>query len=319
MTAPLLKVTDLKKHFPQKQQILQEKLPPVRAVDGVSFTLESNRTLGLVGESGCGKSTLGKTILHLTPPTSGEIQIDGKNPANLNRTELRDLRKRAQIIFQDPVSSLNPRMTTAEIMDEPLALHTKLSRIERIAKTRALLDRVGIPESSMEKYPHQFSGGQCQRIAIARALTLNPSLIVADEPVSALDVSVQAQVLNLMLDLQDEFNLSYLFISHDLSVVKFISDDVAVMYLGQIVEQGTAESIVENPRHPYTKALVSVIPRPEYRPDLKREILQGNVPSPANPPAGCRFHTRCPIVQDRCKIEMPELSDGVRCHFVVRG
>ncbi len=315
MTAPLLQVTDLKKHFPQKQQLFQEKLPPVRAVDGVSFTLESNRTLGLVGESGCGKSTLGKTILHLTPPTSGEILIAGKNPANLNRTEQRELRKRAQIIFQDPVSSLNPRMTTAEIMDEPLALHTKLSRAERLAKTRKLLDRVGIPESSMEKYPHQFSGGQCQRIAIARALTLNPSLIVADEPVSALDVSVQAQVLNLMLDLQDEFKLSYLFISHDLSVVKFISDDVAVMYLGQIVEQGTAESIVENPRHPYTKALVSVIPRPEYRPDLKRQILQGTVPSPANPPSGCRFHTRCPMVQDRCKIDSPELIDGVRCLF----
>ncbi len=315
MADSLLQVTDLKKHFPQKNHLLQKPLPPVRAVDGVSLTLETNRTLGLVGESGCGKSTLGKTILHLTPPTAGSVRIDGQDPANLNRSELRNLRKKAQIIFQDPASSLNPRMTTAEIMDEPLRLHTELSRFERIAKTQKLLDRVGIPQSSLDKYPHQFSGGQCQRIAIARTLTLNPSLIVADEPVSALDVSVQAQVLNLMLDLQEEFNLSYLFISHDLSVVKFISDEIAVMYLGQIVEQGTAEEIVENPRHPYTKALVSVIPRPEYRPDFKRIILQGTVPSPANPPSGCRFHTRCAIVQDRCSIDSPELVNGVRCHF----
>lgn len=315
MSKPLLEVTDLKKHYLQKKQLIGKPLPPIRAVDGVSFSLESNRVLGLVGESGCGKSTLGKTILHLTPPTDGEVLINGKNPGTLPRRELRQLRKSAQIIFQDPAGSLNPRMSIADIIEEPLALHTSLSRSERVAETKQLLDRVGIAASALDRYPHQFSGGQCQRIAIARALSVKPELIVADEPVSALDVSVQAQVLNLMLDLKDEYNLSYLFISHDLSVVDFFSDDVAVMYLGQIVEQGNASEIVKNPRHPYTKALVSVIPRPQYRPGFKREILEGTVPSPANPPAGCRFHTRCPAVQDRCRVEMPELKNGVRCHF----
>jgi len=294
---------------------LAKQLPPVRAVDGVSFTLNSNRTLGLVGESGCGKSTLGKTVLHLLKPTAGEVLINGKNPSHLSSREMRGLRKSAQIIFQDPASSLNPRMSIADIVMEPLALHTELSRKNRLTEATRLLDRVGIVSSALDRFPHQFSGGQCQRIAIARALALNPKLIVADEPVSALDVSVQAQVLNLMLDLKDEFKLSYLFISHDLSVVNFFSDDVAVMYLGQIVEQGTAEEVVNNPRHPYTKALVSVIPRPEYQPNFKREILQGTVPSPANPPSGCRFHTRCPIAKELCSQEMPELIDGVRCHF----
>ncbi len=315
MSSPLLEVKNLKKHFIQKKELLKPQLPPVRAVDGVSFTLESNRTLGLVGESGCGKSTLGKTILHLIPPTEGEVFINGENPTDLSRRELRSLRKKAQIIFQDPMSSLNPRMSIAEIVEEPLALHTELSKIERTTEVKKLLDLVGISSSGMERFPHQFSGGQCQRIAIARALSLKPELIVADEPVSALDVSVQAQVLNLMLDLKDEFKLSYLFISHDLSVVDFFSDDVAVMYLGQIVEQGDASEIVKNPRHPYTKALVSVIPRPEIRKNFKREILQGTVPSPANPPSGCRFHTRCPVVKQRCSEEVPELIDGVRCFF----
>ncbi len=315
MSNPLLEVRDLKKHFVQKKELLTKQLPPVRAVDGVSFTLESNRTLGLVGESGCGKSTLGKTVLHLIKPTEGEVLIDGQNPASLSNKEMRALRKSAQIIFQDPASSLNPRMSIADIVMEPLALHTDLSRTDRLAEATRLLDRVGIVSSALDRYPHQFSGGQCQRIAIARALSLKPKLIVADEPVSALDVSVQAQVLNLMLDLKEELELSYLFISHDLSVVNFFSDDVAVMYLGQIVEQGTAEEVVNNPRHPYTKALVSVIPRPEFRANFKREILQGTVPSPANPPSGCRFHTRCPIAVERCSQEMPELIDGVRCHF----
>lgn len=313
MSNPLLEVRDLKKHFVQKKQFLGPKLSPVRAVDGVSLTLERNRTLGLVGESGCGKSTLGKTILNLTPPTEGEVLINGQNPALLKRNELRSLRKQAQIIFQDPVSSLNPRMSIADIVQEPLALHTTLNRQERQFETERLLDRVGIAKSAMDRYPHQFSGGQCQRIAIARALTLKPELIVADEPVSALDVSVQAQVLNLMLDLQDEYKLSYLFISHDLSVINFFSDNVAVMYLGQIVEQGSAEQIVKSPRHPYTKALVSVIPKPEIRPGFKRDVLQGTVPSPANPPSGCRFHTRCPIADKHCKQEQPELINGVRC------
>ena len=317
MSKPVLEVRDLKKYYSQKRELLKKELPPVKAVDGVSFTIDENSTLGLVGESGCGKSTLGKSLLHLTPPTAGDVLIDGVNISTLKSGELRSLRGKIQMIFQDPVSSLNPRMTIEEVLREPLTIHTKLPYQEQMSELYKLLDRVGMAKDALSKYPHQFSGGQCQRIAIARALTLKPKLIVADEPVSALDVSVQAQVLNLLKDLQDEYKLSYLFISHDLSVVNFIADRIAVMYLGEIVEIGDAKDIVKNPRHPYTKALISAISKlsPSATSE-KRVILNGTVPSPATPPTGCRFHTRCPIAEERCRIESPSLEGNVRCHFI---
>ena len=301
---PLVEITDLKKHFPVPHKQV------VRAVDGVSFTINRGETLGLVGESGCGKTTVGRCILRLIEPTSGEIRFDGRGLLNLDRGEMRALRRRMQIIFQDPYSSLNPRMKVGSIISEPLEIHHVGDRRERKDRVAELLRVVGLDPDYANRYPHQFSGGQRQRIGIARALALNPDFIVADEPVSALDVSVQAQVVNLMQDLQERFGLTYLFISHGLAVVKHISTRVGVMYLGKLVELAPAHEIYANPLHPYTQALLRAIPIPD--PEAKRRAAQrlgGDVPNPIEPPSGCRFHTRCPHMIDRCCAEEPELAE----------
>jgi oligopeptide/dipeptide ABC transporter ATP-binding protein len=308
---PLVEIKDIKKHFhlPQKQV--------VRAVDGVSFTINRGETLGLVGESGCGKTTVGRCILRLIEPTSGEIRFDRSDLLKLDRGEMRALRRRMQIIFQDPYSSLNPRMKVGSIVAEPLEIHRVGDRRERKDRVADLLRVVGLDPDYANRYPHQFSGGQRQRIGIARALALNPDFIVADEPVSALDVSVQAQVVNLMQDLQERFGLTYLFISHGLAVVKHISTRVGVMYLGKLVELAPAQEIYENPLHPYTQALLRAIPVPD--PGAKRRAAQrlgGDVPNPIAPPAGCRFHTRCPHAIDKCGAEEPELVEVSSDHFV---
>jgi oligopeptide/dipeptide ABC transporter ATP-binding protein len=308
---PLVEITDLKKHFPVPHKQV------VRAVDGVSFTINRGETLGLVGESGCGKTTVGRCILRLIEPTSGEIRFDGRGLLNLDRGEMRALRRRMQIIFQDPYSSLNPRMKVGSIISEPLEIHRVGDRRERKDRVAELLRVVGLDPDYANRYPHQFSGGQRQRIGIARALALNPDFIVADEPVSALDVSVQAQVVNLMQDLQERFGLTYLFISHGLAVVKHISTRVGVMYLGKLVELAPAHEIYANPLHPYTQALLRAIPIPD--PEAKRRAAQrlgGDVPNPIAPPSGCRFHTRCPHVIDRCSAEEPELVEVSPGHFV---
>lgn len=317
---PVLEVRDLKKHFPIQSGILRRTIGHVYAVDGVSFAIGKGQTLGLVGESGCGKSTVGRTAMRLLEPTAGSIHIAGADVTNLSKEELRPYRREMQIIFQDPFSSLNPRMTAGEIVKEPLYIHDIGDNKEREEMTKALFDRVGLRQAQMNNYPHQFSGGQRQRIGIARALALNPKMIVGDEPVSALDVSIQAQVINLMMDLQDELDLAYLFIAHDLAVVEHISDYVAVMYLGRIVEYTDKKTLFTNPQHPYTEALLSAAPIPD--PTIKREkrILQGDVPSPIKPPSGCHFHTRCPYAEERCRVETPvlkELSPGhtVACHL----
>ncbi|MDI9441201.1 MAG: dipeptide ABC transporter ATP-binding protein [Firmicutes bacterium] len=318
----LLEVRDLVKHFPIRQGIIFSKqVGAVQAVDGVSFDILKGETLGLVGESGCGKTTVGRLILRLLEPTSGNIIFDGKNIPQLPKDEMRELRKEIQIIFQDPYGSLNPRMTVGDIIGEPLYIHKLARGAEREKRVREILETVGLSAFHARRFPHEFSGGQRQRIGIARALAVNPRLIIADEPVSALDVSIQAQVINLLQDLQEEFGLTYLFIAHDLSVVKHISDRVAVMYLGKIVELTDKEELYRNPKHPYTQALLSAIP--EADPTIKKEriILKGDVPSPINPPSGCRFHTRCPKVMDICRVQEPEFVDTgdghyVACHLV---
>jgi oligopeptide transport system ATP-binding protein len=318
---PLLAVDDLVKHFDIRGGLMGiSKLGAVRAVDGVSFTVTEGETLGLVGESGCGKTTLGKVILRLLPPTSGSVMFEGKPLFKLNSRELKAARRDIQVVFQDPYASLNPRMSVGEIVGEGLYVHGMTNRREREAAVRDLLKRVGLNQQHIHRYPHEFSGGQRQRIGIARALALRPKFIVCDEPVSALDVSVQSQVLNLLSDLQDEFQLTYLFIAHNLAVVRHLSSRVGVMYLGKLAELAAADDLYENPRHPYTKALLSAIPIPDPTVRRERIVLKGDLPSPANPPSGCRFHTRCPMAQEICKIEEPPLRDIggghlSACHF----
>ncbi|MCR8965135.1 dipeptide ABC transporter ATP-binding protein [Brevibacillus halotolerans] len=316
MVEDLLVVNRLKKYYPITGGVFAREIGAVKAVDDVSFRVKRGETLGLVGESGCGKSTTGRSILRLIEPTSGEVLFEGKNVARMKREEVREIRKDMQIIFQDPFASLNPRHTVGKILEEPLIVHRINSSKERSKRVHELLEVVGLSSYHAGRYPHQFSGGQRQRIGIARALILNPKLIVADEPVSALDVSVQSQVLNLMQDLQKEFNLTYLFIAHDLSVVRHISDRVGVMYLGRIAELADKDELYTNPLHPYTKALLSAVPVAD--PDKKQEriILQGDLPSPANPPSGCTFHTRCPHVMDVCREKRPEMLASRENHLV---
>jgi len=307
----LVSVRGLIKHFP-----VEGTDDVVRAVDGVSFHIYSGETLGLVGESGCGKSTVGRCLLRLIEPTAGEVNFLGRDVLSLDRKELRELRREMQIIFQDPYASLNPRMKIGDIVGEPLVIHKQGSSSERRERVAELLRRVGLDPDYMNRYAHEFSGGQRQRIGVARTLALNPKLIVADEPVSALDVSVQAQVVNLLQELQEEFKLTYLFISHGLAVVEHISDRVAVMYLGRIVEIATAADLYANPLHPYTQALLSAIPIPDPQQKRKRIILQGDVPTPINPPSGCRFRTRCPIAIEECAHIDPELREVGSGHQV---
>ncbi|WGV62073.1 dipeptide ABC transporter ATP-binding protein [Brevibacillus brevis] len=316
MAEDLLVVKNLKKYYPITGGVLGGEVGVVKAVDDVSFTVKSGETLGLVGESGCGKSTTGRSLLRLIEPTSGEINFDGTDVMSLSTDAMRKMRRDMQIVFQDPFASLNPRHNIEKILEEPLIVHGLGSSAERKKRVQEMLEIVGLSSYHASRYPHQFSGGQRQRIGIARALMLKPKLIVADEPVSALDVSIQSQVLNLMQDLQREFGLTYLFIAHDLSVVRHISDRVGVMYLGRIVELTTSSQLYSNPLHPYTKALLSAVPSPD--PDALRErvILQGDVPSPAKPPSGCTFHTRCPHVTEECRTVRPEFADTGDGHFV---
>jgi oligopeptide transport system ATP-binding protein len=309
---PLLEVTDLVKHFPIKSGIVVEReVARVRAVDGVSLTLHEGQTLGLVGESGCGKSTLCRAILQLTAPTSGSVRFEGQELVGRSRRELRPLRRQMQMIFQDPFASLNPRKRIGQIVGDPMELHGLASGADLKRQVQGLLDRVGLQAEHYNRYPHEFSGGQRQRIGIARALALRPKLVVADEPVSALDVSVQAQIINLLEELQDEFKLSYLFVAHDLSVVRHVSDRVAVMYLGKIVENSSADTLYRKPIHPYSNALLSAVPIPDPKLNAARErvVLEGDVPSPINPPGGCRFHTRCRWATDVCSADEPALLD----------
>ena len=322
-TRPVLQVENLRTIFPLPQSIgdrLRGHARSVRAVDGVSFEINAGETLGLVGESGCGKSTLGRSVLRLTPPTSGEVRIDGQAVSATSRSELRALRQQAQIIFQDPAASLNPRLTIGQTLEEPLTIYKMGDRAGRHARVQELLNLVGLPRDAASRYPHQFSGGQRQRVGIAAALSLKPKLIVADEPTSALDVSVQAQILNLLVDIQRESQLAYLFISHNLEVVRYVSDRVAVMYLGKLVEVGPAEQLFAEPLHPYTRALLNSAPSVD--PDVQRDptVLEGEPPSPINPPSGCRFHPRCPIAKPLCAKIEPILEDdagqSVACHAV---
>jgi oligopeptide/dipeptide ABC transporter ATP-binding protein len=313
---PLLSVSGLVKHFPVKRGLLQRTVGQVHAVDGVSFDIAPGETLGLVGESGCGKSTAGKTILKLIEPTAGEIRVNGERIDQLSRSEMRPYRRELQVVFQDPYSSLNPRLRIRDIIAEPLRNYGVAHGRALDERVETLADKVGLRPEALHRYPHEFSGGQRQRIGIARALALNPGLIICDEPVSALDVSVQAQVINLLGDLQKEFGLSYLFIAHDIAVVEHISHRVAVMYLGKIVEIGDRADLFLRPQHPYTEALLSAVPEPDPGLEKKRIILRGDVPSPINPPSGCRFHTRCPYAFDRCSVEEPELQEISAAHYV---
>ena len=312
----LLEIKNLKKYFPVKEGVFRRTVAHVKAVDDISFHIKKGETLGLVGESGCGKSTAGRTILRLLEATEGEIWFEGKNLLELDKRELREMRKEMQIIFQDPYASLNPRMTVADIVGEPIDIHnlasSKKERNERVAE---ILDTVGLGPEYMKRYPHEFSGGQRQRIGVARALAVDPSLIIADEPVSALDVSIQAQVINLLQDLQKDFHLTYLFIAHDLSVVKHISDRVAVMYLGKLVEVADKKVLFDDPKHPYTQSLLSAIPVADPTYEKERIILEGDVPSPVDPPSGCRFHPRCPYAMDVCSEKEPEFKDYGDGHF----
>ncbi len=317
MSEPLLRVAGLKKHFPVLGGLLSREVGRVHAVDGVSFEVNRGETLGLVGESGCGKSTTGRCVLRLIEPSAGEIVFEGRNVLELGGSELQAMRRNMQLVFQDPFASLNPRMTVGAILGEAFIIHRlAASTSEREDRVAGLLVKVGLKAEHMRRYPHEFSGGQRQRIAIARALAVEPKLIVCDEPVSALDVSIQAQVINLLEDLQSELNLSYLFVAHDLSVVEHISDRVAVMYLGRIVELAGASDLYRNPQHPYTQALLSAVPVPDPRVKRKRIRLVGDVPSPMNPPQGCHFHTRCPRAEPRCRQSAPELKEGSDGHLV---
>jgi oligopeptide/dipeptide ABC transporter ATP-binding protein len=312
----LLEVKNLKKYFPIKKGFLSRTMGQVRAVDGVSFTLNRGETLGLVGESGCGKTTVGRSILRLIEPTAGQITFNDQNLRALEREELRKVRASLQIIFQDPFSSLDPRMNVGQIIAEPLRNHLKVSRKEIRDRVAYLMERVGLHPEQIGRYPHEFSGGQRQRIGIARALALNPLAIICDEPVSALDVSIQAQVINLLAQLQEQMNLSYLFIAHDLSIVEHISDRVAVMYLGRIVELATDKALYQNPLHPYSQALLFAVPIPDPEIQRKKIVLQGDVPSPINPPSGCSFHTRCPECKAVCSRQEPTLQDMGDGHWV---
>ncbi|SKC75884.1 ABC transporter ATP-binding protein [Maledivibacter halophilus] len=317
MNEPLLEVKNLKKYFPVTGGFFKKTIGYVKAADDISFEIKKRETLGLVGESGCGKSTIGRSILRLHEPTSGEVYYKGKNVIRASKNEMKKLRKEMQIVFQDPYSSLNPRMTVGQIISEPIVQHGIMKNGKKLEeRIKELLEKCGLASYHTNRYPHQFSGGQRQRIGIARALTLNPSFIVADEPVSALDVSIQSQVLNLMMDLQEELGLSYLFISHDLSVVRHISNRIGVMYLGSLVELSGKKDLFESPKHPYTKALLSAIPEANPRKRKKQVILKGDIPSNVNPPSGCKFHTRCPYVMDICKEASPEFRELGDKHFV---
>ena len=316
----VLEVQDLKTYFPVRKGLLRRTVGQVHAVDGVSFSIGAGETLGLVGESGCGKTTVGRTVLRLIEPTAGVIRLGGRDITRLPRAELRPLRREMQIIFQDPFSSLNPRMRAGDIVGEPLKVHGTVPARERRGRIAALFARVGLSAAQMDNYPHQFSGGQRQRIGVARALALNPKLIVGDEPVSALDVSIQAQGINLLTDLQRELGLSYLFISHNLAVVEHISHRIAVMYLGRIVEHTDKATLFRKPLHPYTEALLAAVPVPDPAARRAKRVLQGDVPSPLHPPAGCHFHTRCPYAEARCRAETPRLREvepghHVACHL----
>lgn len=312
----MLTVNGLKKHFPIRGGIFSKTVGYVQAVDGVSFHINKGEIMGLVGESGCGKTTVGRLILGLYEPTAGEIHFEGANISTLSKQEMRNTRRNMQVIFQDPFGSLNPRMTIGNIVGEPLYVHNIAKGKEKEERVVNILETVGISSHYMKRYPHEFSGGQRQRIGIARALALNPKLIVCDEPVSALDVSIQAQVINLLEDLQAKFGFTYLFIAHDLSVIKHISDKVAVMYLGKIVELADTEDLYTNPLHPYTEALLSAVPLPDPTLDRKRIVLEGDVPSPINPPSGCHFRTRCKYVKPICSEEEPPLIEIAKNHCV---
>jgi oligopeptide transport system ATP-binding protein len=316
----LLEIRDLKMHFPiYKGVLLRKQVAEVKAVDGISFDIRRGETLGLVGESGCGKSTTGRAVLQLYKPTHGEVRFEGRDLVTMPPGELHTMRRRMQMIFQDPYASLNPRMTVGDIISEPIHTHALAgSKAEGLERVRELMRIVGLDPRYVRRYPHEFSGGQRQRIGIARALASKPDFIVADEPISALDVSIQAQVMNLLEDLQEQFGLTYLFIAHDLSAVRHISDRVAVMYLGRMAELAEADALYNDPRHPYTRALISAVPIPDPEIEQTREriVLQGDVPSPLNPPSGCTFHTRCPFVMERCKREVPQLVEVAPNHQV---
>jgi oligopeptide transport system ATP-binding protein len=315
MSTPLLKVENVVKSFPIHGGILSREIASVKAVQGVSFEINKGETLGLVGESGCGKSTLGRCLIRLHDTTSGNIFYNGKDITHIEGTELREMRKKMQIIFQDPFASLNPRMTIGSILEEPLIIHNLYENMkDRQDRVNELIDLVGLRREHLNRYPHEFSGGQRQRVGIARALAVNPELIVCDEPVSALDVSIQAQVINLLMDLQQKLGLTYIFIAHDLKVVEHVSTKVAVMYLGKIVEMAEAEELYRNPKHPYTRALMSAIPVPDPRHKEERIILTGDVPSPINPPSGCHFHPRCPMAIEDCKTIVPPLELKAKDH-----
>ncbi len=320
--SPLLVVEGLETHFPIRRGLLRRQVGAVRAVDGVDFTIGKGRTLGLVGESGCGKTTVGRSVLRLVEPTAGRVRFAGQDVRATEGAALRGLRRRMQIVFQDPYGSLNPRMTVRAILEEGLVIHRMGDAAERLERMTRALERTGMARAALERYPHEFSGGQRQRIAIARALVLEPEFLVLDEPISALDVSIQAQVVNLLVELRDQLGLTYLFISHDLSVVEYVSDDVAVMYLGRIVERAASDRLCRSPLHPYTQALFSAVPTVDPRHRRRRIVLSGDVPSPSRPPSGCRFHPRCPLAETACRtIDPPAtLVDGqtVHCHVAAR-